>query len=196
MLTHMPLLDSLPLALPWLGSLGLLIACKPLTFFFCLSLSISQGQNNKPLSSLIEPCLRRRKEPHPPPHPPLPAPPLSTVWQEICQLTRHTVVALTCPLLAPRRHHKGAEKGMSSSQKGKQGRRRWVGRVYPGFGRSVNHISTKGGRLCPPPSLFAYPALCSFLRPWVNKGVSCFSYTIQGGHKLKYVTTFVELNFG
>ena len=71
-----------------------------------------------------------------------------------------------------------------------------MGRVHPGFGRSVNHISTKGSRLYPPTPLIAYPALCSFLRPWVNKGVSGLSYTIQGGHKFKYVTTFVELNFG
>ena len=47
--------------------------------------------------------------------------------------------------------------------------------------------------IVPPTSLFAYPALCSFLRDWVNIGISCFSYTIQGGHKFKYLTTFVEL---
>jgi hypothetical protein len=57
-------------------------------------------------------------------------------------------------------------------------------------------ISQPEGQIVLPTSLFAYTALCSFLRPWVNKGVSCFSYTIQGGYKFKFVTTFVELNFG
>ena len=42
----------------------------------------------------------------------------------------------------------------------------WAGWAiaHPGFGRSVNTISTKGGRLCPPTLLLAHPALGSFIR--------------------------------
>ena len=42
----------------------------------------------------------------------------------------------------------------------------WAGlaTAHPGFGRSVNPISTRGGRLCPPTLLLAQPALGSFLR--------------------------------
>ena len=46
---------------------------------------------------------------------------------------------------------------------------RWAGWeiAHPGFGRSVNPISTRGGRLCPPPhtALIDQPTLGSFLHP-------------------------------
>ena len=47
----------------------------------------------------------------------------------------------------------------------------WAGRAiahlgFPCFGRSVKLVSTRGGRLCPPPTLLlAHPAFGSFLRP-------------------------------
>ena len=43
---------------------------------------------------------------------------------------------------------------------------RWAGWAIPHscFGRSVNPISSRGGRMCPPKLLLAHPALSSFLR--------------------------------
>ena len=45
-----------------------------------------------------------------------------------------------------------------------QGRRKWVGKVGPGLGRSVNPIAIRGGRFCPA-VLLTHPAWGSFLRP-------------------------------
>ena len=65
-----------------------------------------------------------------------------------------------------------------------QGRRRQVGRVgaHPGFVRSVNPISSRGGTLCPPHThtlLVDQPSLGSFLRPCCKYGQSKFHNLLE-----------------